>query len=507
MKLIFARRSSDYPIDKRDQLFLGIDNWNDYSFYTLFDIWYIDSNNEQIDFGKVRIARVGQMENENALDFGEYNKLPQGHFSLGAGPGYYEKLKTLGVKKKVEILTFLNDIAYNDDILKAVSSEQVFITSFLRSISIQTILGQYRRIAHGGVKLTPYHFIYQLSDGDEAGGFRALEVKVEPESFPSTNIHILIGKNGVGKTFLISRMVRDLLALNASNENYGKFMFQRKLGYDLPDTFANLICVSFSVFDDGNLLVESHSSLKYSYVGLKTRNVNGVIRVKENQEIDGELIESLKAIHEVNTVELLKKATKILERDAFFLESRILDTIFEGKTEDLKGEIINQFNSLSSGHKIVLLTIVHLVENLQEKSLVIIDEPETHLHPPLLSAFINVISDLLVETNGVALIATHSPVVLQEVPRSCVSKLSRIGTRTKFDRPGIETFGENVGILTHEVFKLEVLETGFYAALENAMKESGKDYERILSKANGQLGSEARALLMTEAFNNKNPKF
>lgn len=47
----------------------------------------------------------------------------------------------------------------------------------------------------------------------------------------------------------------------------------------------------------------------------------------------------------------------------------------------------------------------------------LIDEPEGHLHPPLLSAFVRALSELLVNRNGVAIIATHSPVVLQEVPR------------------------------------------------------------------------------------------
>jgi predicted ATP-dependent endonuclease of OLD family len=69
---------------------------------------------------------------------------------------------------------------------------------------------------------------------------------------------------------------------------------------------------------------------------------------------------------------------------------------------------------MSSGHAIVLLTITRLVATVEEKTLVLLDEPESHLHPPLLSAFIRALSDLLYDRNGVAIIATHSPVVLQE---------------------------------------------------------------------------------------------
>jgi predicted ATP-dependent endonuclease of OLD family len=103
----------------------------------------------------------------------------------------------------------------------------------------------------------------------------------------------------------------------------------------------------------------------------------------------------------------------------------------------------------------VLLTITRLVETVAEQSLVLLDEPEAHLHPPLLASFVRALSNLQTERNGVALIGTHSPVVLQEVPRSCVWKVSR-WDRHPPERPALETYGENVGVLTHEIFGLEV---------------------------------------------------
>jgi predicted ATP-dependent endonuclease of OLD family len=150
------------------------------------------------------------------------------------------------------------------------------------------------------------------------------------------------------------------------------------------------------------------------------------------------------------------------------------------------------FKRLSSGHAVVLLSITRLVEQVEEKSLVLIDEPESHLHPPLLSAFIRALSDLLINRNGVAIIATHSPVVLQEVPRSCAWKLSRAGHEARVDRPEHETFGENVGTLTREVFGLEVTQTGFHRLI--AERAIDQTYEQVLEEFGGQLGGEARAL-------------
>jgi hypothetical protein len=67
-----------------------------------------------------------------------------------------------------------------------------------------------------------------------------------------------------------------------------------------------------------------------------------------------------------------------------------------------------------------------------------------------------------------AVIAGRSPVALQEVPRSCVWTLNRTGNDLRVDRPRIETFGENVGVLTDDVFGLEVTGTGFHKMLADA---------------------------------------
>ncbi|WP_228299512.1 AAA family ATPase, partial [Klebsiella quasipneumoniae] len=186
-------------------------------------------------------------------------------------------------------------------------------------------------------------------------------------------------------------------------------------------------------------------------------------------------------------------AIDTLESDENF-ESMDLKDLVRFTGADLVNNARKLIKKMSSGHAIVLLTITRLVATVEEKTLVLIDEPESHLHPPLLSAFIRALSDLLLDRNGVALIATHSPVVLQEVPRSCVWKLNRSRLVTVVRRPDIETFGENVGVLTREVFGLEVVKSGFHDLLTKSV-ESGQSYQDIINEYKGQLGVEARALL------------
>ena len=190
----------------------------------------------------------------------------------------------------------------------------------------------------------------------------------------------------------------------------------------------------------------------------------------------------------------LQRALRLLEGDPVFASIGLGDLVEDGDPGELLDELPGIFRRLSSGHKVVLLTIAKLAETVEEKSLVLLDEPEAHLHPPLLSAFIRALSDLLNNRNGMAIIATHSPVVLQEVPRSCVWKLQRSGGILSANRPQIETFGENVGILTDEVFGLEVTATGFHKMLADVANEFG-DYESAVDAFGGQLGAEGRAIM------------
>ena len=124
------------------------------------------------------------------------------------------------------------------------------------------------------------------------------------------------------------------------------------------------------------------------------------------------------------------------------------------------------------------------------------NENEISVYPPLLAAFIRALSELLISYNGVALIATHSPVILQEVPRKCAWKLNRNGNEVTVSRLEIESFGATIGALTREVFGLEVRQSGFHKMLCDEVNK-GLGYGEIKDLFHNELGDEALALLRT----------
>lgn len=479
----------------KSTIFLTWDNWNDYSFYTLFGILYVDENSNVHDIGAVKIGYFGQKQGDRVFSIGdEIGKLDNKYFSLGQSDFYYTSLNNLGVETRNEVLKFLNDIAKDESLFDEAIKEDVARISLFRTISPTTVKTQFRRIANGGVRLTDYHFRFIAPKIKKDSSNYDLTFKIEPESHPPTNIHVLIGRNGVGKTYLLSRMINSLLVEN--DKTNGVFEFYE----EDENEFANLISVSFSAFDD----IMPHAEVKdktkgiqYSYIGLKQFESarEGIISTKSTTKLKNEFYRSLEYCRS-SQKSRWKSGIEMLESDPNFKDANIKVLIDAEEDDEFKKQTFDIFNRLSSGHRIVLLTITKLIERLQEKSLVIIDEPEAHLHPPLLSAFIRALSELLTQTNGVAIIASHSPVILQEVPKSCAWKLRRIGAEAISERLNIETFGENVGVLTNEVFGLEVTNSGFYELLDKIAQKKNS-YEEVLEHFDGQLGMEAKAILMT----------
>jgi hypothetical protein len=71
---------------------------------------------------------------------------------------------------------------------------------------------------------------------------------------------------------------------------------------------------------------------------------------------------------------------RLLEADPIFASMGLGDLVGTGDPDEVLDQLPAIFRKLSSGHKIVLLTITKLVETVEEKSLVLLDEPEAHLH-------------------------------------------------------------------------------------------------------------------------------
>ncbi|PZR14336.1 MAG: hypothetical protein DI539_18970 [Flavobacterium psychrophilum] len=469
-------------------VYLKKDDWNDwFEFYTLYNAnLYI--NGQEFSLGYVKI---GHRTDSKTVLPETFTELDDSYFSLGQDLSYYEKLNNIGETTRDEILSGLNDICLKVDLYEEVKDLEVTRTSLLRDISRVSVEGQFRRLVQGDATLTSFEFEYiypKVKDKPQA----RIQFDVQPNSNPPTNIHVVIGRNGVGKTFLFNNMISTLLNANRRNSRYGYFNFNSP---DNENSFANIVSVSFSAFDEFLPVKEDKEGRKIKYTSIGLRKIeDDKFYIKSLNELKDEFVAAVEKCRKGSKNQLWLKALEILETDPIFKAAQVTKIAKIAENKAFVNESKTVFSNLSSGHKIILLSITNLVIHIEEKSLVIIDEPETYLHPPLLSAFIRALSNLLIKRNAVAIIGTHSPVVLQEVPRSCVIKLVRRGSNILTNRLTIESFGENVGILTREVFGLEITEAGFHDILQE-LSEEKLNYKDALLELNNQLGLEGRAIL------------
>lgn len=489
------------PAGVLNKAYLLTDDWDDwFEFSTLYSLVVFDEDGGRHSVGGVKIGQFAMVERQRRpLIPEEFDELDDRFFSLGQDDSYYDELNSLGEATRDRVLQGLRDVALHPELFERALGEKVTGTSLLRSVARSTVTGQFHRMARGGARLTEYAFSYSAPRRSRKAEPLSLNFVVAPESYPPTNVHVLIGRNGVGKTTLLNDMAQAIVSEEADQAAVGAFSAQLD---ELDERlFTNLVSVTFSAFDPFEPLPsrrDKSEGVQYAYIGLKYVGLDkdGKARPPKTPDaLSSEFGSSVLICRQGARVQRWRRALEMLEADPIFQDAEVSELARPGVDGDeVKIEARKLFKKLSSGHKIVLLTITRLVEFVEEKTLVLLDEPEAHLHPPLLSAFVRALSDLLINRNGVGLIATHSPVVLQEVPQSCVWKIRRTGAHSIAERPEIQTFGENVGLLTREVFGLEVTQSGFHKMLSDAVQQL-PDYRRVVTRFNNEIGDEARAIV------------
>lgn len=493
MKIDFvvAESGTPFPSGMPSQAVLFHEKWDDwFKYQTQYGLWVCDDNRTWCYVGKVKIGQKDMTSRVPDIP-PTFSELDERFFSIGQDVSYYEKLVELGDDIRETVLRSLKDMAGDRKIYEVAVGEKVGRESLMRSLSETEVSGPFRRLAGGGDDPLLFRFTLGYCGFSDAAPWE-IALQLELKSKPPTNVHVLIGRNGSGKSYLLNK-IAELTIEDGEPQQDFQFTSHR-------ERVANVVAVSFSAFDRFPFRDDrdpTEELVGYASIGLRKKDSpTSPIHLKTSEALDSEFAESVvKCLSDDHPKERLLEALKILQSDPTIQILDLASTFDRFSNPDTaKAQAIEIFSELSSGHKLILLTMTKLVEKVEERTLVLLDEPESHLHPPLLAAFMRALSSLLHRRKGIAVIATHSPVVLQEVPKNCVWIIRRDGHITTVRRPDLETFGENVSTLTDEIFRLEVKESGFHGLLKETV-EAGGTYESIVKEYEGRLGAEARALL------------
>ncbi len=512
MRFVVVFRSGESPSTNRyPRAVLTQDNWDDYGYKTTFHVTLFLSADDTRDLGSIKIIRAEQTSGYTDMPRRAFEALPDGYASLGSDLDYYETLYKLGREVFEPYLRGLRDVAFDDEIKAEVEDSEAYRVSLLRFSGAERTIADASRLLRAPT----------LRPKRRSGGFR---VKFKTRVAHGANaftvdfdfrrrgrlpnrINALIGYNGTGKTKLLSN-----LAIVASGYGYrskedvldnaaGRFV-----GTSPP--FKTVVVVSYSAFDtfvipgrtnvEKERLQESGELFGYVYCGLRERSDDDAgseqtYRLRTPAEIEAEFLAALSRVREADRLSDLLEVMKPLLRDPSF--QRIgLTQLYTNRDDEEIGEL---FRELSSGHKVVLKIVTELTAHISgsEPSLILIDEPETHLHPPLLAAFLKSVRACLETFDGYAIIATHSPVVLQETPAKYVQVLRRAADLNRVVAPNLETFAESIGVITQEVFNLGDGSTDWHETLSALARRS--TLEEIEEAFGRKLGFAARSYVLS----------
>lgn len=424
---------------------LRYNGWDDYSNKTTFDLQYNQSNGKTIYLYQIKIMKVGVKETLDVLDNMFYS-LSNDYCSLGQSEEFYETLfKNVERDEAYSFLYAIKDAAFFPAIHERFANDKIFNDSLIRNSDVERLC-RTAKIKISGQDINEYYkFLYSYTPPYSAENINIpFNFELDPKKPIQNRVIALIGKNGAGKTQLLSQLVNDIHSKNWQKLN------------DKELIFSKIFTISYSIFDRFRI-PRPNAEFNYVYCGLK-KTENSFL---SHQEIDGMIKQSFEKLVKRN--ELKDKWYNIL---LSFIEKSQLDLIIKHTEIVVKGfynEVIKEkeiidtgwaefFKTLSSGQSIMLNVMTRLLSEIRYDSLILFDEPETHLHPNAISELISIIFDIINQFESFCIVSTHSPIIIQQIRAENVLILERDGDTCNVSSPSNDSFGENLTSITEDIF-------------------------------------------------------
>lgn len=509
--------------------------WDDFGYVITFKVYYVGDSNK-IKIGNIKM--LSKVNENTSLYFKEYGQESEPKIininnlltekmliSIGEDIDYYKKINSLFELEQIDaLLESLCDAGYFHMNHSDYSKWEGYSGSLMRGSSSAAILKKGYQIAVGRYNPTTKFNLNIESLGDS---FDPINFKFNLDrKVGKSNICLLIGKNGVGKTHILKKISEVITGVTDGEEH--------------PPYFHKLIVIAHSPFEEFyteneifNKLTVKYSrkgslankkSLKrkrlhvneYSYIGF--RNQKGIF------DPEYPVIKSVKSIIKIlnydkenswwtekTRFQLLKETLSIsIKFDSIsILDNDDNEIIINDKIDRIKENInLNKglifkkdgaIIPLSSGQKIYTYMIPAIISELEDESLLILDEPELYLHPELEVGLINMLKNILDETKSFSIIATHSSILTREVERNAVTILRKTEGNTKVFRSSIETYGESIDVIISEVFDDEYVSKPYQKEIDKYFIRDSSSISEIKS----YIGNDALAYALSKSDDEK----
>ena len=511
------------------------DNWNDFGYQTSFDFSIVLAP-KQILWRRFKLAflePVAIIESEyqvvkevfqnRAQEILSIDNFPP-FFTMQNSPQAYKELVTeLGEQNCKNILLALNDIVLAErsesppDWLNAALKSEAFNLSFLRSADgFLSYFEGYN--AFSGRMLdfeeSPPEYLKLDFQLDAFVNQHVFEFSFSSHDILPRNMAAIIGKNGVGKSRALNELTHAILG--------GKDNLVDECGEKPKISKVIAVCTPGETELTFPSTLENNSRVQYirlsaipgKQIGGNNEPLPLLLQKLARQDIEKNSyrwdifkrsVEELLPFDELRIVPLVPST----DRQQFSPEEysygnvRLIDLnkgneklrLDAARRLDRNGTLARTVNGkhhpLSSGQLSFIRLAAQLCLHVSSGTLVLIDEPETHLHPHMITQFVVMLNNILEITNSIAVVATHSAYLIREVPTTQVHVITQGGDNEVYvGNPRLKTFGADVGAISNFIFEDGAINKLIVDVAQN-IKDNvslSKNWEEILG---GDLSTEA----------------
>jgi ABC-type cobalamin/Fe3+-siderophores transport system ATPase subunit len=532
-------------------LSLSFNNWDDYGVSTTLNaVLYVDGKNVlEFDLKLLIENDIYSPKKLNELCEHGWNgffPIPDiNYVSVPSDIDFYSFLiAKIGIDESRNVVNVIRDAGYFENIIKDQEAIKLikhddFSTSPLREAGA-------RKAYQDGWKLF----------NEERSGIKDFTLNtirkdglVEPVSFNFNSellpydINVLIGENGIGKSYTLKSLVEYWLGVGRGNKvELDKIQHQP---FDHYPNISKLILISYSPFEEFTIDL-SETKLKdkdaYRYFGFRKifdgQGGHQRIGISRNLPASDSVSSILKSLYDdmkfgeltnwTNKFEtILSVLMSAIEFDFIAFEI-IKDNELLGQISDFSQFMVgenkkyikidkdvvrkmdewnielkecikfesgavfirnNEAIEISSGQRLFCYIVVNVVGQIRKDSLVVIDEPELFLHPALEIEFIELLKKVLKAFTSKAILATHSLAITREVPAKCVHVYKKQNNTVEVEYPPFETFGGDMQRISSYVFGDNTITKPFDNWMQEQLEIYG-DPQEIIDKLGGELNEE-----------------
>lgn len=524
INVIFCRRSAltGPAPDNTILISPSLDSWNDFGFRSKAEarIHIDDSQDLLVD---IYIGFITESPNdlngtyrlENIIPSFDFldleNTKKENYFTMLCSMEEYRKvISSLGKSaaiaalKAMRELVVISEFTPTNKLFKIAIKTEIFSKSFVRSsesfFSFKNSGSILRGLKHERFRT----FSRRLKTDFKLAKFKNrhnISLTFDHDIDLPKRICVLIGKNGVGKSQTLSEISRALLNGSSTlldGDTLDRPMFNRLLAF--APTKETLKVFPSERRVRPLIWYRRFSLNRAGSAALSNLITDQLIQVSRSQQYIGEHTRwdiFLSAIEAIENSEQIYLQSKTSEQFTQLIglnsssEKRLLERYASvDVAKDPVRLIDGKCYSLSSGESSFLRFAAQASLHIENGSLLLLDEPETHLHPNFINQFVSLLDKLLELTGSAAVIATHSVYFVREVFREQVTIL-RTTKENLIEVPftALQTFGSDIGLISHFVFEEDEL-SNLATSLESRIVNKNLTWDEVYLKYHDKLSPQ-----------------